>query len=85
MGLERVRYHLLTCDGDVCRARTEARATREALRDLVKALRWHATEYLDGGVFALCPACIEGKEEGWHRQRPVQRKGHRRSAVRVMG
>lgn len=81
MGLERVRYHLLACDGGgVCRARTDARATREALRELVKALRWHAMEYLDGGVFALCPLCLDGAPEGWHRQRPVVRKGRRQTA-----
>lgn len=75
MALEHVRVHRLACD--TCKARTIIVATMEELRALVKGIRWHATEYVDGGVFALCPGCREsaGEREGWHRQAPTPRVG----------
>lgn len=75
MALERVRVHRLKCD--TCNARTITVPTMEELRALAKGIHWHATEYVDGGVYALCPGCREGagEREGWHRQVPTPRVG----------
>ncbi len=73
MALERVRVHRLACD--TCKARTITVPTMEELRALAKGIHWHATEYVDGGVFALCVGCRESADEreGWHRQAPTTR------------